>query len=92
MGGGGCLELVAYVEAELGLEEGSITGTWDFAHNLQIIWKNSLAKHPKVEGLISMMFDAMDNFRVGKASTAFREKAVELRYHVLSNKKSQSTR
>ena len=71
MGGGSCLELVAFVEAKLGLEEGSIIGTWDFAHNLQILWKTSLAKHPKVEDLISMMFNAMDNFRVGKASSIF---------------------
>ena len=92
LGGGGCLELVAAMDAELGLEEGSLTGTWDYAHILQIIWKNSLAKHPKVEGLISMMFDVMDHYRVGKASTEFREKAEELQYHVLSNKKSQTTR
>ena len=35
--GGGCLELVAMVEDELGLERGSLTGTWDHAHQLQVM-------------------------------------------------------
>ena len=34
--GGGCLDLPGAVAAELGLAEGSISGTWDFAHNLQV--------------------------------------------------------
>jgi hypothetical protein len=36
--GGGSLNLVKFVAVELGLEEGDITGTWDVAHQLQIIW------------------------------------------------------
>ena len=40
--GGGSLELVAMVEEELAVEQGSLSGTWDFAHQLQIIWKNAL--------------------------------------------------
>ena len=47
--GGGCLNLPAMVGEQLGLEEGSLTGTWDYAHNLQIVWKNLLAAHPVVE-------------------------------------------
>ena len=43
--GGGCLDLTRMVEEELGLEEGAITGTWDIAHNLQIVWKNGLSEH-----------------------------------------------
>ena len=35
--GGGCLELVAMVEVELGIEQGSLTGTWDHAHQLQVM-------------------------------------------------------
>jgi hypothetical protein len=34
--GGGCLNLVTMVAEELGLEDGSLTGTWDIAHNLQV--------------------------------------------------------
>ena len=32
--GGGCLKLVEKVETELGMEAGSLSGTWDFAHQL----------------------------------------------------------
>ena len=92
VGGGGSLDLPAMVAEELGLEEESITGTWDYAHNLQIVWKKALAQHPMVEDLINSMFAIMDDFRVGKASTMFREKAVELGYLILSNKKKQETR
>ena len=50
--GGGCLDLTRMVEEELGLEAGAITGIWDFAHNMQIVWKNSLGEHEAVEELI----------------------------------------
>ena len=74
------------------MEEGSITGTWDFAHNLQIIWKNTLAQHQTVEEIINLVFQTMDNFRTGKASSVFRERASQLGHLVLSNKKRQTTR
>ena len=35
--GGGSLDLSAKVAEELGLVEGSLTGTWDVAHQLQVI-------------------------------------------------------
>ena len=92
MAGGGSLNLTANVEEEVGLEEGSITGTWDFAHNLQIIWKNTLAQHQTVEEIINLVFQTMDNFRTGKASSVFRERATQLGHLVLSNKKRQTTR
>ena len=86
------MDLPAMVAEELGLEENSITGTWDYAHNLQIVWQRALTQHPMVEDLIDSMFAIMDDFRVGKASTMFRAKAVELGYLILSNKKKQKTR
>jgi hypothetical protein len=90
--GGGCLDLTTMVAEELGLEAGSITGTWDFAHSLQIVWKNALGEHETVEELISLVFQTMDDYRVGKASTVFRDRAAELGHLVLSNKKKQTTR
>ena len=93
--GGSSLDLTtvtANVEEELGLEEGSITGSWDFAHNLQIIWKNTLAQHQTVEEIIQLVFQTMDNFRTGKANSVFRERASHLGHLVLSNKKRQTTR
>ena len=35
-GGGGSLNLINWVARELGVEEGSITGTWDHSHLLQV--------------------------------------------------------
>ena len=35
--GGGCLKLVENVEMKLGMDPGTLSGTWDFAHQLQII-------------------------------------------------------
>ena len=90
--GGGSLDLPAALAAELGLEEDTITGTWDYSHNLQLVWQRALAKHPVVEDLMDSMFSIMDDFRVGKAGTLFREKAAELGHLILSNKKKQQTR
>ena len=90
--GGGCLDLSEAVAAELGLEEGSLSGTWDFGHNLQIIWHISIKKHPTVEGLITLMFSAMDEYRTGQSSVIFRSRAVALGHLILSNKKRQTTR
>ena len=36
--GGGYLNLVTFVAEEIGLEADSITGTWDVAHQLQLVW------------------------------------------------------
>ena len=90
--GGGCLDLTRMVEEELGLEAGAITGIWDFAHNMQIVWKNSLGEHEAVEELIELIFQTMDDYRVGQSSTKFRAKAAELSHLVLNNKKRQTTR
>jgi hypothetical protein len=92
VGGGGSLDLPAAVAAELGLEKSSLTGTWDFSHSLQIIWNNSLARHPVVEELITLMFGVMDDYRVGQAGAVFRARAAELGHLVLTNKKRQTTR
>ena len=46
--GGGCLELVAMVEDELGLERGSLTGTWDHAHQLQVMQSLKPIRVPKM--------------------------------------------
>ena len=86
------MDLCRRVEEELGLEEGTISGTWDFAHNLQIIWKTGLAQHPLVEEIISLVFETMDDYRLGKSSTIFRARAAELGHLVLTNKKQQTTR
>jgi hypothetical protein len=90
--GGGSLDLVARVAEELGLEPGSITGKWDFAHNLQIVWKKALGEHPMVEELMSLVFTSMDDYRIGQSGTIFKERAAEMAHLVLTMKKRQTTR
>ena len=80
VGSGGSLDLPKAVAEELGLKEGSLTGTWDYSHSLQIIWNNGLKKHTTVEDLINLVFSTMDEFRTGKSSAIFRARAVELRH------------
>ena len=89
--GGGCLDLPNSVAAELGLPDGSLTGTWDYGHNLQIVWNNALTQHPVVEELITLIFSVMDDYRTGKAGSLFRARAAELSHLVLTNKKRQTT-
>ena len=62
------------------------------AHQLQIIWNQSLKKHQKVETLIKVYFDAMSDFSLGKSSTIFHNRARELGNLVLTPKKQQVTR
>ena len=90
--GGGCLKLVEKVETELGMEPGTLSGTWDFAHQLQLIWKNVLGDHKTMQDIIHLMFMTMGEHRLGKSSTIFAEAAKELGYLVLTNKKEQTTR
>ena len=80
------------METELGMDPGTLSGTWDFAHQLQIIWKNALREHPTMEELIQLIFSAMGEYRLGKSSTLFKEQAKELGYLVLTNQKEQTTR
>ena len=90
--GGGSLDLPGAVSQVLGLEPGHITGTWDFAHNLQIIWNNALLECAAVEAMIALIFASMDEFRVGQSCAVFRKRSAELGNMTLSNKKRQTTR
>ena len=76
--GGGCLKLVEKVETELGMEPGTLSGTWDFAHQLQLIWKNVLGDHKTMQDIIHLMFTTMGEHRLGKSSTIFVEQVKEL--------------
>ena len=90
--GGGSLNLTKFVAIELGLEVGDITGTWDVAHQLQLVWNRVIKKNAKVIALIKVYFDAMSDFSLGKASTIFQNRAKELGNLVLTPKKQQTTR
>ena len=90
--GGGSLNLIKFVAEELGLDVGDITGTWDIAHQLQLIWKKIISNKVKVDKVIKIYFNAMSDFSLGKASTIFYNRARELGNLVLTPKKQQATR
>ena len=58
----------------------------------QVIWKKTFGGHPLVQDIITLLFSAMKEYRLGKCSTVFQERARELSHLVLTNKKEQSTR
>ena len=66
--------------------------TISFFLHLQIIWKNSLLAHEVVEEVVVLVFEVMDDFKTGQASSMFRERAGEMGHLVLSNKGRQTTR
>ena len=78
MSGGGCLNLIKFVAEELGLDVGDITGTWDIAHQLQLIWNKIISNNGKVDKVIKIYFNAMSDFSLGKSSTIFHNRAREL--------------
>ena len=84
--GGGCLELKKRVAELLGLDEDSITGNWDFAHKMQLVWNDVLKEKSWIMDLVKIYFSAMKSMNCGKASTHFFEKASELGNLVLTNK------
>ena len=59
------------------------------AHNLELIWNKSITKNKKVEKVIKVIFDVMGDFCLGKASTIFKNRAMEMGNLVLTPKKQQ---
>ena len=90
--GGGSLSLRSNLEAKLGLEKGTIKGSWDPAHRMQLLFGEMLALHPEVGKHLKLLFDAMKIYHVGKSATFFLERAFQLGNSVLSNKQHQDTR
>ena len=76
--GGGCLELTKNVASVLSLNENEITGIWDFSHNMQLVWSDTIKNKPWITELIKNYFSTMSDLNTGKASTQFQEKAKEL--------------
>ena len=69
--GGGSLSLSRSVETHLGQPQGFITGQWDIAHLLQLIFANVMKNNKILKTLSKEIFDTMKNFRIGKASLKF---------------------
>ena len=90
--GGGFLSLRSHMCAELGLEQGSISGDWDAAHNMQLTWSDLIKKHPEIMKTVDCYFNIMKLHKLGKVGTHFMNRAKELGYLVLTNKQHQTTR
>ena len=58
----------------------------------QLVLKHGLGGEKELEEAIELMYSTMGEFRLGKASTVFMNRARELGACVLSNKKNQETR
>lgn len=90
--GGGSLSLKVHVADQLGLPENSITLDQDGAHNLQLIFDDTIEDNKLVGKIISTIFNVMKDYNAGKAATEFDENASRLGTIVLSNKNYQATR
>lgn len=90
--GGGSLSLVSNLVDLLNLPPGSITGDWDPSHLMQLIFSDTMKDHPIIMKVMTILFNAMKEFNLGKASTHFEEVASELGHIVLKNKTYQTTR
>ena len=90
--GWGSLSLRKEVCKQLGLDDGTISGDWDAAHNMQCVWKDVITEHPEVMGTAEALFQVISSHRLGKAGTHFEKRAKELGYLVVTNKKNQTTR
>ena len=90
--GGGSLNLIHHVASELGLEEGDISGAWDTAHEIQLVWHKTLHQTPDLIKPIKYYFNAMSDFSMGKATTILNNKAREIGALILTSKSYQETR
>ena len=90
--GGGSLSITRNVEINLGETKGFITGQWDIAHLLQVLFANVMKKNTILDNISKYIFDIMKDFRIGKASLKFHELAHEMNYLILECQKDQQTR
>ena len=90
--GGGSLSLTRSVETHLGQQNGFITGQWDIAHLLQLLFADVMKKNKILKNISKEIFDTMKDFRIGKASLKFHELAQELNNLILECQKDQQTR
>ena len=83
--GGESLSLVNHVAEELNLEPGDITGQRDVAHNLQLIWADSLKINPEVQKTVKLIFDFMKDYNTGKSAQWFKEVAEEFKSSIMQS-------
>ena len=91
--GGGSLNLVKHVEVFLNFPSGSISGSWDSGHKIQLVLGDVLLKDRAYIADVRKMYKTMADFKDGKAGMLFKETADDLQHPVLTNKSTpQNTR
>ena len=91
--GGGSLNIVHHVETLLDLPEGTITGSWDAGHKMQLSLADVFLKDTQYKFCVGEMYRVMGLFKDHKSGMTFLEKAKDLNHPILSNKSvPQNTR
>ena len=90
--GGGGLALKDHFADFVGVDRGDITGSHDMSHNMQLAYDDVFKKDTTVERITKEVYTIMDDFRVGKAGTIFKQVADDMGHSVLTNKGRQQTR
>ena len=67
--GGGSLNLVEFVARELGIEVGSITGKWDTAHQMELVWSRVIRADTRFNSVLTFYQQVMDEHRLGKVGS-----------------------
>ena len=67
--GGGSLNLVEFVARELEIEVGSITGAWDTAHKMELIWARVIRADTRFNNVLIFYQQVMDEHRLGKVGS-----------------------
>ena len=84
--GGGSLSLVDNLETVLSLSYGTISGTWDSGHKMQLAQADILLKDCRYTKLVKRIYNLMGNFKDHKKGIQFKEKAEAMNHPVLTNK------
>ena len=79
-------------ELFLRVNDENISGNWDFAHKLQLVFHDVFKQRSWIMEKLKPYFAIMKSMNNGKASTLFQEVAEDLEYIVLTNKTLQTTR
>ena len=78
-------------ELFLRVNDENISGNWDFAHKLQLVFHDVFKQRSWIMEKLKPYFAIMKSMNNGKASTLFQEVAEDLEYIVLTNKTLQTT-
>ena len=61
--------MVEFVARELGIEVGSITGSWDTAHQMELAWSRVIRADSRFNSVLTFYKQVMDEHRLGKVGS-----------------------